>query len=61
MSRTGSITPCRLDTRISPRRGYSAVKISASMVMDMALLMEMGRLGIMPVDRYRIIRVDLML
>jgi hypothetical protein len=58
MSRTGSIIPCRLDTRINPRRGYSAAKISALMAMDMALLMEMGRLGTMPVDRCRIIPVD---
>jgi hypothetical protein len=61
MFRTGSITPCPWDTKTNPQRGYSAAKTSVSMVMDMVLLMEMGKLGIMPVDRCRIILVDLML
>jgi hypothetical protein len=61
MSRTGSIIPCRWDTKTNPRLGYSAARMSTSMVMDMARLMEMGRLGIMLVDRCRIILEDLML
>lgn len=61
MSRTGLIIPCPLDTRINPRRGYSAARMFDLTGMDTVRLMVMGRLGTMPVDLYRIILVDRML